>query len=222
MSLNIEVESIDSIDESMRGLYKEQNGRFVLDVDLGDKYIPAEKVAGLKKNHDQLLSEKKAAKEEAARIAEEKARQSGDLEAIQKAFKQREEELTEKYSSLQKTVQQKELNSAAQNIAQDVADGANAKLLARLIKDRLRYDEGEIKVLDDNGNLTLSSIDDLKQEIKTSDDYKSLVRGSKATGSGATGGNNGGASGDTITRDDFEQMNQVQRAKFLKTGGKIA
>lgn len=221
MSLNFEIDSIDNVDESIRGLYKEDNGRFILDVDLGDKYVPAESVAGLKANHDQLLSEKKKAKEEAARVAEEKAKASGDLESLQKYAQQRESELQEKLNSLQKSIANKELNSTASNIAHDLADGANAKLLSKLIKDRLRYEDGEMKVLDDDGNLTMSSIEELKKEIQTSSDYSSLVRGSKATGSGALGGTDGGASKETMTRAEWDVLGEKEKREFFKSGGKL-
>lgn len=221
MSLNIEIDSIDGLDESIQGLYKENNGKYVLDVDLGDRYVPVESVAGLKENHDKLLSEKKAAKAEAARIAEEKAKANGDLESLTKSFEQRERELKDQLGSLQQSIANKELSGAASNIAHDLADGANAKLLAKLLKDRLRYEDGSIKVLDDSGNLTMSSIDDLKSEIRASEDYKSLIRGSKATGSGALSGVDGRASNETVTREQFEQMNHAQRQKFFNAGGKV-
>lgn len=56
-----------------------------------------------------------------------------------------------------------------------------------LIEKRLTAENGQIKVTDGTGNLTIASIADLKNEISTSGKFDSLITGTKASGVGATG-----------------------------------
>lgn len=60
MPLPARVKSLDEVDEAFHAEYEEKGGEFVLQVDNPDQ-LPA--VAGLKRNHDRLLAEKKTLSE---------------------------------------------------------------------------------------------------------------------------------------------------------------
>ncbi|WP_019518976.1 hypothetical protein [Faucicola boevrei] len=58
-----------------------------------------------------------------------------------------------------------------------------------LLEKRLTADNGQIKVTDDSGAMTINSLDDLYKEFSTSGKFDSLIVGTRASGTGATGQN---------------------------------
>ncbi len=227
MGLQYQVDSLEGLEDSVKGLYKESNGKFSLDVDLGDSFVSAADVAGLKTNHDKLLTEKKEqqklaldAANEAKRIRDEASLKSGDTESLMKSWKEKEDS----YKATIETFTMKESNNAkskaATNIAMGLAEGANVKLLSTFIIERLKFESGEVRVTDKNGNLTVSSLDDLKKEFANNEDFKSLLVGSKASGSGAAKGKVGGAGTIEMPRAEFDAMNPAARHKFITSGGR--
>lgn len=228
MGLQFEIDTLDGVDDAVKGLYKENNGKYSLDVDLGDQFVPSSEVAGLKQNHDKLLAEKKAAQAkaleaeaEARKIAEQKALDNKDVESLTKSWAEKEKSYQQKLAEYDQKEARRHTSTAANDLAISLADGANIKLLSHFIESRLKYDNGNVKVVDKDGNLTVSTIEDLKKEFETCGDYDSLLRGSKASGSGASKAN-GGAGGKTITREGFDSMSQKERHEFVKSGGKVA
>ena len=101
MSLTYKVASLDDVDETLRNLYEEKDGEFVLKV----AGLPEpEDVSGLKANYARLMDEKKEqqrlareAQAEKDRLAEEAARKTGDIATLeaswQAKFQEREEQL---------------------------------------------------------------------------------------------------------------------------------
>jgi hypothetical protein len=95
-----------------------------------------------------------------------------------------------------------------------------ADLLSEKISQRLTIVDGEIRVTDENGQLTVSTIDELTASIRGKYDF--LVDGTQASGGGAAR-SDGRAEGRSleISRAEFEGMNHAQRADFFKSGGTI-
>ena len=91
--LKFQLDSLDGVDESVRALYTEKDGKFVL----GIEGLPQqEDVSGLKAKVDELLGEKKAAEkkareaEETARLErEELARKSGNVEELERSWSEK-------------------------------------------------------------------------------------------------------------------------------------
>ena len=80
--------------------------------------------------------------------------------------------------------------------------------------------EGEIRVTDDSGQLTVSTLDDLVVNVKN--DFPFLVDGNQATGGGATRSQGRADVGmKEISRSEFDGMKHADRARFLKEGGKV-
>ena len=92
-------------------------------------------------------------------------------------------------------------------------------MLAAQIQSRLSLVDGEIRVLDGTGNLTVSTIEELTSSIKA--EYPFLVDGSQAAGGGAIGNSSGAGDSKTVSRTDFDGMTQTTRMSFIKSGGKI-
>lgn len=151
----------------------------------------------LRKHNETLLAEKKAETEkrraeqaEKDKQAEELARKKGDFEALEAQYKdkiaglekQLADQIAERNADLIKTQSVK--------IASQLSSNAhNQEILQMLIEKRLTVDNGEVKVTDGNGNLTISSVDELVAEFKNSGKFDSLIDGTKASGTGATGQN---------------------------------
>ena len=154
--------------------------------------VNASEVEGLKKNRDDLLAEKKSA-QEATALAEklaDDARIDGlqskkDFEALSLSYKEKLDgfELRDKENAAKLVAQT--ISTKALEMAKTISDGDNADLLATFIEQRLRSDNGEIKITDANGSLTISTQEDLLNEFKANQRYASLVTVTKAGGSGA-------------------------------------
>lgn len=222
MSLKFEVdaESFETLDESAKGLYKQDGEKYVLTVEgLPD-------VSGLKSKVDELLSEKKTAQkkaqeeiEEARRKAEESARQSGDYKSLFESLQSKYEEKDKSLSALQNQIGQEKINSLAMKKALEVAEGANAELFSEFLVKRLRYEDGKVKVTDQTGGLTVSSVDDLVKELEATGKYSALLKGNKSSGGGAAGSNSSGGAAKTMTREAFQALAPHEQMAFRKEGG---
>ena len=187
-----------------------------------------EHTTGLKSKVDELLSEKKRVQQE-----REEARQAVKMEAEERAkadnnYKQLFESQQTETSNLQqeiKTMNEKikkqHISEQAVKIATSLSkDTQRANLLQQQISQRLTMVDNEMRVTDADGNLTVSSIDDLTTSIKAS--YPFLIDGSQANGGGAAR-SEGNAKDQTkqIPRAEFDSMDHGKRSQFVKSGGKV-
>lgn len=186
-------------------------------------------IEAISNKNKELLNEKKQvsnkAKElEALREQEkmEKAKRDGDFEQLLKSSEQQRMALEGKLSELHNNITKEKLQAESLKIASDLADGANAKILARFIQERITMVDGEIRVLDANGELSVAPLDQLKQEFKASDDYKSLLRAVKSSGGNAQGGTHGSANSKVVNRAAFEKMSPNDKMSFIKNGGSVS
>jgi len=212
------------LDESSLSLYQPQGDGYVLKVD----GLPAEPdVSGLKRKVDELLGEKKAAQQKAieaeqlARLeSQEKLKKANDYEQLYNSSETEREKASTELASLRAAIEQQNVNGKAVEVATELTkDTARAKLLAAQIQSRLSLVDGEIRVLDGTGNLTVSTIEELTTSIKA--EYPFLVDGSQAAGGGAIGNSSGAGDSKTVSRTDFDGMTQTTRMSFIKSGGKI-
>lgn len=206
--LKFQLDSLDGVDESMRALYTEKDGKFVL----GIEGLPeVEDVSGLKSQLQTLLDETKEAKrlkreaeEQAQRDREEVARKSGNVEEIEKSwsekFNRREAELNglleQERGNLGGQIRDLTVGRTATDIASALAVPGSAKALLPHIERRLSVEQRDGKpvvvVLDQQGKLSAATLDELKAEIANDTAFAPLIAGSKASGGGAAGAGNGG------------------------------
>ena len=182
----------------------------------------------IKSKNDELLTETKSAKEakrkaEADAIAEKDrmAKESGDFESLYKSSSEKLQLTESTLNDLQGKIQKEQKGNAAMKIAADLAEGSNIDLLSTFINTRLSFQEGALKVTDGNGNLTISSLDDLKSEFKNDSKFASLLKGNQSSGGGATGGNNSGSAAKTKSRAEFSALNPADQMKYIKSGGTV-
>lgn len=186
----------------------------------------------VKSKSDELLNEAKQAKLKAREAAEareaarlEKAKKEGDFEQLLKSSENERNSLMEQLNSLKSNISQEKIKTYSMQLATELADGANAELLSEFVAKRIKYTDEGIKVLDNTGNLTVSSLEDLKNEFLSNEKFKALLRGTKSSGGGAPGSNASSASNNSkvkvIDRTTFDAMSHFDRASFFKDGGKV-
>ena len=184
--------------------------------------------AAMKAKMDELLTEAKKAKQakrdiesetqsERERIAKEK----GDYEQLHKSSQERYESTVAELESLRGTIAQEKKGNVAMKLAAEIADGANAELLSEFIGRRLKFHDDGVKVTDNSGNLTVSSLSDLKTEFQNDAKYSALLKGNQSSGGGASGGSNSSGATKVRNRAEFEALNPAKRMEFIKSGGTI-
>lgn len=178
---------------------------------------------------DELLGETKRAKaasreakDVATAAAHAKAQKDGDFEQLYKSSQEQANAFKSELESLNSNIASERQGSAAMKIASSLADGPNAEILATFIKGRLRYTDDGMKVLDANGQLTVSSNEELAAEFQNNARYASLLRGNQSSGGSATGGSkSSGAASKTLTRSEFDSQTPMKKMEFIKLGGNI-
>lgn len=208
MGLKYQLDTLDGLDDSVKSLYTEKEGKFVL----GIEGLPQpEDVSGLKSKVEELLGEKKAAEkarkdaEDQARLErEEAARKSGNVEELEKSwsekYNRREAELNgmleQERGTLSTQIRDLTVGRTATDIASALAIPGSAKALLPHIERRLSVEQRDGKpvvvVLDQQGKLSAATLDELKAEFANDTAFAPLIAGSKASGGGAAGAGGGG------------------------------
>ena len=182
----------------------------------------------IKSKNDELLTETKSAKEakrkaESDAIAEKDrmAKESGDFESLYKSSSEKLQSTQSSLSELQGRIEKEQKGNAAMKIAADLAEGSNIDLLSTFVNNRIAFKDGELAVTDGKGNLTISSLDELKAEFKNDSKFASLLKGNQSSGGGATGGNNSGSAAKTKSRAEFMALIPADQMKYIKSGGTV-
>ncbi len=187
-------------------------------------------IGAMRVHQAELLAETKRAKaaqrdaEEAARnVTAANAKSSGDFEELHASSEAERKQLLTQMAELKDGIAREKTAAAALRISQDLADGHNVGLLSQFVSQRLQYTDDGLKTTNVNGELTASTVDDLKNEFKNNEKYASLLRGNQASGGGAPGGkNSGGSAGpNEMDRTDFANAAPAARMSFIKGGGTV-
>ena len=175
-----------------------------------------DEVEKLRKHSETLLAEKKAeqqkqreAQAEKDALAQEQARKKGDFETLEKQYQDKIAKLEAEIVERDKQRDSDLVKSEALKLASSLSDNEhNRAILQMLIEKRLTAENGQVKVVDDLGNATISTIADLKNEISTSGKFDSLITGTKASGVGATGQGTQG----TKQASDYTESERIELA----------
>jgi len=229
--LKLETDSLDSIDEPLRGLYEEKEGKFRLKVD----GLPNDE--GLKKKNQELLDELKGFKrtqkekdEQLERERQELMAKNGDVESLRKSYEDKFGKITsefgEKEKSYQQQLQRLTVGQAATTLAAELAIPGSAAVLLPHVQARLSMEIRDgvpvTVVIGKDGKPSALTIDDLKSELAAEPAFAPIIAASKAAGGGASGGGNGGgAAKKTVTRSQFDSMTPSAKSEYVKSGGTI-
>jgi len=185
-------------------------------------------INALNAHKQELLDETKRAKrkaeeesQEKAKMKEEQLRNKGEFEQLYKSATEREAILRNEIKLRDDQKAEEITRNEALKLSSQMSDGFNAELLSTFVKPRLKYTDDGIKVLDAHGNMTVSSLDDLKNEFLNAEKFKSLIRGSRATGGGALGSSGGTTSAGFIEQAVFDTWTPKQKMEFAVKGGKL-
>lgn len=184
-------------------------------------------LAALKGHHEKLLGETKAAKAkakeeaEAARVAaEEAARKSGDVSALDKSWQEKyakaEAEYGAKLTAVQQQLQTVLVDNVAQKAAMDIAvDAECAELLADKLRGSLGLAEVDGKmqtvVFDADGKRSALTVDELKKQLVAK--YPRLVKGNPAGGAGGLPQPAGGAGGSTNSGSMVDRARNIIKSQ---------
>ncbi|WKW34390.1 hypothetical protein KIH13_12505 [Pseudomonas viridiflava] len=215
MKYKIDKAAFDALEPSMQAFYKAQGEDYVLAIE----GLPSggEDLEGLKRQNQTLLDEAKEAKRLRREAEESRAQQErdaakarGDFEQLFTSSEQALAAERAKLAEMTASIERRDLTSAASKVATIIAEGENAEILAEFIQRRLKVVEGQVKVTDAQGSLTIATLEDLAKEFEQTPRYASLVRGTQANGGGAAGGKGGGA---TKTWDQMKPMERLELRK---------
>ena len=177
-----------------------------------------DEVERMRKHNETLLAEKKAeqqkqreAQAEKDALAQEQARKKGDFDTLEKQYQDKIAKLEAEIVERDKQRDSDLVKSEALKLASSLSDNEhNQAILQMLIEKRLTAENGQIKVTDGTGNLTIATIADLKNEISTSGKFDSLITGTKASGVGATGQGTQG----TKQASDYTESERIELANI--------
>jgi DNA repair exonuclease SbcCD ATPase subunit len=166
--------------------------------------------------NQELLKEKRDAKEAAKKAEAEKASKDGDWQKQLELMKQDYDRLEGEYKNTLSTIKEEKVKNVAFGLANDIASNpANAKILSTLM-------ELELKAMsDEKGQIGDDVVKALRAKYKNDDTYSSLVAGSKAVGAGAPGSSTSGKAEKTITRSEIDALSPQERVSKLNDGYKV-
>lgn len=233
MALQFELDSIDDLDEGVKGLYSQhESGKYRLQVegiDPADELKEAlRKEREESKKYKDRVKEHETAAEKARREAEEArleaAKKSGDTEALEKSWQQklstREAELTAELERYKGTVTSLTSGQTATKLASELSVQGSADVLMPHIERRLKTEYREngpvTVVLDKDGKPSAMSVDDLKKEFAENPAFAPLIVGSKASGAGPHGGKGPGAEARTTNENAEAAKKSKDVSGFLK------
>lgn len=203
-------------------------------------------IAGLQDQLKQINQKLVDANEEAMRRRKTNERLSAELEQI-KSTPQKAENSNEEIIAQIKAEHQKQLSDAQSKLnnllqknamtelqaalsASDIV-AAGLQPLALMARDRIVFDEsGNIRIMNADGSKPLAgsgsdgyaTIGDLAKELAASETGLHFTRDAGVSGGGKPPASTGNKSGmNTVTRTQFNNMNDRERGAFFKNGGKV-
>jgi ABC-type transporter Mla subunit MlaD len=165
--------------------------------ELESKYVAKDEFDKVLRSKNELLDETKKVKLSKKELedAAEKARmdaavKTSDIDSLRSSYEEKLSKLSgeiAKYNDERKT---NSLSTVANSFVQEhiVDDAFSREAMSKEFSKRLDLRDGELVVLDPQGNLTALTVDDLKSEFLNNSKYAKMITGSKASGGGATKG----------------------------------
>lgn len=204
------VKSLDDVDEKYRDLYKETENGFEVEVKGVSEMKRAksrekERAQAAEDELKTLREELDGIKAEKDRANDDKARKSGDIEALEASWEakykklqdEKDAQLAEKEQALYGLTSKATAAQMAAEFALPLEGGTSTaptleKLILPRLKTEMRDGNPVTVVLDEAGKPSAMTIDEFKQEFASDPTVAPWIVGSKATGSGATGSGKGG------------------------------
>lgn len=221
------VKSLDGVDEKYHDLYTETDDGYEIQVKgVGEmKRAKAREKQRAQEAEDKLKEiqgQFESLRDEMSNMKDKKHKETGDIEALEKSWAEKmqklEAEKNQAIEVLTGNLNKLLVDSEAMRLASELAVEGSADVLVPHIKSRLSADnrDGQYKtvVLDGEGKPSALTIDELKNEISGNKAFAPLLAGSRASGSGAMGGQGGGAAPSGNMGGSKDERIQALRSKF--------
>lgn len=221
MKYRIDQTAFDALSEDMKALYKKQDdGSYQLQVE------GMEDTGALKRAKDHEKAKRQEAETKArdleARVAEleaasdDKNKQKGDVDALNKSWEaklaKREKELNDKVAARDQQLTGLLVDNEALALATEIS--TSPSLILPHIRQRFKVEEVDgkltVRILDKDGQVSASTQKDLKEEFVANPDFAAIIVGSRASGSGAQGGQRGGGA------KAFHEMTEAEKVALYK------
>lgn len=228
MAMKAVLDSLDGLSDDVKAHYKEQGGKFYLDVEDGDSLPNFTGLKGAKENEVKShgkTKEKLTASEVKITELQDKLDDilrgnvpKGDLEALETSYKTKlgdqKSKLEEKISTLSGQVTTLLVDNKAREIADRISTAP--ELMLPHIQRRLKVEEdadGHLttRVLDKEGKVSASNIEDLENELFTDKSFAPIIVGSRASGSGTSKKPGGGGAAKKLS--DLSERERTDLAK---------
>ena len=186
---------------------------------------------------DELKKERKSRQKldeevetERKRIAEledeekrKKAAGDGDIDALKKAYEEKIQKLSGEWVDKEKKYKTQltdvTVKATARALAAELALPESIDVLLPHIERRLSLDTGQstpnVVVLSTTGELSASSLEEFKNEIKGNKAFAPILRSSNASGGGAGGSHGGGAA-----TKKFSELSEGERVELYRADPK--
>ena len=212
----------DALSDVLKSEYKASGEEYLLDITGDEVPTLTRENATLKARAEKAETDLKTTSDEYT--AYKASSNHKDIAALEKSYKDKETATiaahNDRVSKLEGNLKRSYVDNVAESLAKSIST-APALLIphikARLAVD-LEGDEPRTQVLDANGKLSASNIDDLKAEFVANKDYSAIMIGSKASGGAPKtnqqpGGFGGGKPADETT--DFSKLSPKDLAAHL-------
>jgi len=237
MALKYKIKSLDGLAEHVAKLYTKSGEEYQLDVEGIDDGAELKRA----KDHEKAArkdAEKKLAElnTELETLREERdgmlrgAVPKADVDKLEASWKgkltKRENELAAEVAKYRAGLEGATVEARAVELATKIS--VAPKLLLPIIRARIRLEESNgqftTRVLDQNGQPSASTVDDLEKELLANKEFAPILIGSKGSGGGANGSRSGGGASNsqaTVTRSQFDAMSTADKAAHFKAGGDV-
>jgi hypothetical protein len=227
----IDKAAFDLLHDEVKKMYKEENGNYILQVEESElvraKDREKERADSLQTKLDVAENARKEAEDKLADDEHLAARKTGDIKTIEKSWEKKVKAAEDKgkadVEAKDKQLQKVLVTEKATTIAAAIA-GDNAHLLVPVIERRLKADtsgtEAITRVLDDKGEPSALTLDELQKEIVANPKFSAIVIASKGSG-GATDTGNTTSRPSTVPKDKkFGDLSEKERTDWFKDNPK--
>jgi hypothetical protein len=227
----IDKAAYDALHDEVKKMYKEIDGNYILQVEESElvraKDREKERADSLQTKLDVAEKARKEAEDKLADDEHLAARKTGDIKTIEKSWEKKvkaaEDKGLEAVAVKDKQLQKVLITEKATTIAAAIA-GDNAHLLVPVIERRLKADtsgtEAITRVLDDKGEPSALTLDELQKEIVANPKFSAIVVASKGSG-GATNTGHTTSRPSTVPKDKkFGDLSEKERTDWAKADEK--
>lgn len=201
--LKKEVPTLDEVEERYRDLYTQEGSIFVLHVD-GIDDAKELKEALRKEREEKAAAKKRSAELEAEKDAQEQERQKekGEFKSLWEKEQEQRTLTAKELSDLKDKIATGERENTALTLASSLTrDTAKAQLLKQQALSFIVHTPEGVKINGPDG----SAWDDKKLGEHLTTSFPFLVDGNQASGGGASGGSNGGAGFEKMTKTELSK-----------------